>query len=100
MQLTCQGTCYMPVVRGEKEIQYRFEEGDVAEVPEDQIEAFLGTGMFTETTAKVKNPILVNDPEASTPEVAEAPEAEEPEAEEPGTEEPEAGAAGADEPED
>lgn len=64
MQMTCIATsCYMPVIRDGDEIQYRFEEGDVVEVPESKVRQFRRTGNFVENTEPVETPIYVEEPE-------------------------------------
>lgn len=63
MQLTTIATCYMPVIRDGEEIQHRFEEGDVVEVPDDKVKSFLKTGNFAHATTPSDNPIYVEEPE-------------------------------------
>lgn len=59
MNLVCQATCYMPVIRGGKKIQYRFEDGDVVEGSRDKAKGYLASGNFTEVPPGTGTPILI-----------------------------------------
>lgn len=65
MQLICQATCYMPVRRGDREVDLRFEDGDVVEVSKARAKQYLASGNFNEVTAEVENPILGDDQKES-----------------------------------